>query len=137
MRSGDSSWLRDLALVTEAVAWTLLLPLLTRTMSLPRLARLMWSGRSSRMRSDDVTRIARRAQRLLRREPRCLEESFLMYRFLSRTGHAPELVIGFDERRNGHAWVEVSGVRLGEPETNRFETMMTFGAGGRLAETSP
>lgn len=49
----------------------------------------------------------------------CLCQSLLLYGLLRRCGHAPELKIGV-RRQNGaldaHAWVDLEGVALGQPD---------------------
>jgi hypothetical protein len=65
----------------------------------------------------------------------CLERSLVAYRFLTRAGAAPTLVIGIerDATRRGHAWVTVEGESVVESSDalQAFAPVATFdGAAG-------
>ena len=96
---------------------------------------------SPRKRARDAEREAaalRLAGRLWRTsDGPCLERSLALFRELGRLGASPELVCGMAQESGtlvGHAWVEVDGRRLLEPEANeqRFTTVMRFGPDGLL-----
>ncbi len=62
----------------------------------------------------------------------CLPRSLALQRMLARRGIASELRIGVRKESNGaggiaaHAWVEVDGVPLGEPQAieERFQKLL-------------
>jgi hypothetical protein len=59
----------------------------------------------------------------------------LAYRFLSRAGADPRLVLGvrtYDENIVGHAWVTVGGqpIHDHQDELARFATLVVFGPNG-------
>jgi hypothetical protein len=131
----------DVWLALRMSAWRLALPLLKRALPLPRVARMMWSGRAGPGAGDDrLRRIVTLAHALSgpRRSPtwdNCLERSLLAYRFLSRAGAEPILVVGFApgaERVRGHAWVVLDGESLNEtPESlDGFAPVVAFGRDG-------
>lgn len=108
----------DAWLLARMTAWAPSLPLLKRTLPLPRLVSLM-DARSRRPTRDLELegRIARMARLLYRGRPgtfrdNCLERSLLTYRFLGRAGADPELVVAVrkgEEGVRGHVWVTVEG----------------------------
>jgi hypothetical protein len=63
----------------------------------------------------------------------CLERSLVLYRVLSRAGAQPALILG--ARRDapsvaGHAWIEVDGAPVCEPEREAYAPIVAFGARG-------
>ena len=90
----------DVLLLARMTAWAPSLPVLKRTVPLPRLVRLMASRPRQRPRDTALEqRIARMARLLYRGklgtlQNNCLERSLLTYRFLGRAGADPELVVG-------------------------------------------
>jgi Transglutaminase-like superfamily len=132
----------DAFLLARMAAWAPSLPVLKRTVSLPRLVRLMASGSRQRTRDTErEQRIARMARLLYRGragtfQNNCLERSLLTYRYLGRAGADPELVIGArkdDDTLQGHVWVTVDGRAVHElpDELEPFVQVMCF-RGGEL-----
>lgn len=121
----------------------MLLPVLKRVLPLRRLVALMWTtGRADR--SDERERqIIALSARVTRLRPRlrsnCLERSLLTYRFLSRTGADPRLVMGvgtFEGAIVGHAWVMLDGEPVHERReaVESFARLVEFGPGGHATE---
>ena len=130
----------DAWLAVRMVGWRLVLPVLKRTLPLPRLARLMWAPASSRARDpgreEQIATLARGLSGRRRdgsRFDNCLERSLVAYRFLSRAGAEPELVVGVtrDEPVRGHAWVRLDGEPVGD-SVDEFEEMTAFGRDGTI-----
>jgi Transglutaminase-like superfamily len=131
----------DLWLAMKMLGWRLVLPALKWAFPLPRLVRLMWwSGEPDAPSAERNERIATLARGLsgpadIRALDNCLERSLLVYRFLSKAGAGPELLVGFSRSSGpvkGHAWVNVDGQPLypqGEP-LDEFEAVICFGHGG-------
>jgi len=124
-------------LAVRAVCWMCALPVLKRTLPLPRLVRLMWLP--PRIRERDPER-EERTIRIVARLSRtsggnCLARSLVLYRYLSRADADPRLVVGMakPEVFVGHVWVTVGGRPLLEStETLRgYEEVTTFGDQGR------
>ena len=72
----------------------------------------------------------------------CLDRSLIAYRFLSKAGAAPELVVGVakpGEEVRGHAWVRLDGVALRETDESLdgFEELASFGGAGALTRGAP
>ncbi|HET8820917.1 MAG TPA: lasso peptide biosynthesis B2 protein [Thermoleophilaceae bacterium] len=137
----------DLWLATRMLGWRLVLPALKWRFPLPRLVRLMWwSGEPDAPSAERNERIAALARALsgpaeIRALDNCLERSLILYRFLSRAGAEPELVVGFS-RSGGevgaHAWVYLDGQALPwhEEPLDEFETAIRFGRGGAIDESA-
>ena len=130
----------DVLLLARMTAWAPSLPVLKRTVPLPRLVRLMASGPRQRPRDTALEqRIARMARLLYRGklgtlQNNCLERSLLTYRFLGRAGADPELVVGArqgEEALQGHVWVTVDGRAVHEDpdELEPFVRVMSFRGG--------
>jgi hypothetical protein len=121
------------------VVWRLTLPLLKWIVPLPRLARLMWAAGGQRerdpAREEQIATLAEAisGRRGGRRLDNCLERSLVAYRFLSRAGAEPELVVGVshDEPVRGHVWVRLDGEPLRD-SVDEFEEVTAFGAQGAL-----
>jgi transglutaminase superfamily protein len=135
----------DPLLVGQLAFWRLSLPLLKRAMSVNALTELMWSPSAAS--PDEEHRVERvavikdvigRAGRLLV-STNCLERSLVLYRLLSQAGAQPALILG--TRRDapsvaGHAWIEVDGLPVCEPEREAYEPIVAFGPrGSRCALT--
>ena len=137
-------------LTARMLPWAFLLPALKHLLPLPRLVRLMWTDPISTSRSspEDILALAGLLThaRPLPSRGNCLERSLLAYRFLARAGLEPALVVGVASRGDGvegHAWIELSGVPVREPNgVDHFTRVVVFGAGGQahpegIAEAIP
>jgi hypothetical protein len=133
----------DGALCAELIAWRISLPFLKRVLGMRTLARLMWSPPASGDYRDPRDRIAsarylfKTGGRLLV-SPNCLERSLVMYKLFSRAAVGPTLVLG--ARRDGaslaaHAWVELDGKPLDDPDVDQYVRLVAFGRRGRRHET--
>jgi hypothetical protein len=99
------------------LAWSAVLPILKHVVPLRVLTRLMWAETRAIPRPQRERQVAFLARRIYRVRPvlrrdNCLERSLLLYRFLSREGLAPRLVLGAQKSDRlivGHAWVKVAG----------------------------
>jgi hypothetical protein len=109
---------------------------------LPSLVRFAWRAPS---RSRDAAREQRTVAQLVklghifrRSDRHCLQRSLVLYRELSRDGADPHLVVGFRPSPaglEGHAWIELNGVAVGEPDDVRtFQRTVEFGARGQRLE---
>jgi len=134
----------DSSLAVKTLGWMCVLPVLKRTLPLRRLVRLMWvSPRDSERDPERDPERERRTIRVVARLSRasggnCLERSLILYRWLSRAGADPRLVVGMarPDQYLGHVWVTVDGRTLLETsETLRgYEEVTTFGSEGRRVE---
>ena len=124
-------------MLLRMLPWAVALPRMKRTMPLPRLARLM--GSTPRRERDLALerRIVRSSGWIGRRQAstNCLERALLSYRFLSKAGSDPRLVVGMARGETGmigHAWVTVDGEPVQDsPETlDRFSRLIEFGRNG-------
>jgi hypothetical protein len=116
--------------------WVLVLPVAKRVVPVERLARLMWLDRRAHRDRDRERFAVRLAVRLTRFSGRnCLERSLIVYRYLSRDGADPVLVLGIDgaRRGDGHAWVTVDGVPVTDSAATlaRYEPIVAFGRQAR------
>ena len=135
----------DAWLAIRMAGWRLVLPALKWMLPLPRLVRLM-SARSPAGRERDRAReerIATLADAVggPRRNPRldnCLERSLVSYRYLSKAGAEPELVVGVsrDQPVRGHVWVRLDNEVMHD-SVEEFEELTTFGRDGAPATTQP
>ena len=137
----------DVWLAMRMLAWRLVLPGLKWALPLPRLVRLMWwSGQPRPATLSGQRRIATLAYWLsgparVRGLDNCLERSLLVYRYLSRTGAEPELVVGFSRRGgavHGHVWVtlEDQGVFGDDGSQGEFESVICFGRDGKITASN-
>jgi hypothetical protein len=127
--------------------WLLVLPLLKRIMPLPALVSMMRGRRPGppgpaatwpRLSLSEIERMSRITRWLARRvspwrSGTCLEQSLVLYRFLSARSAPAELIIGVrraDERVGAHAWVTVDGRPVGESlsSVSEFAPVVTFAA---------
>jgi hypothetical protein len=132
-------------LLGRMLGWSIVLPAFKYLLPVPTLARVMWmkprTDRRSSEREQRVVRLAHLTQRAHRRSRgyNCLERSLIAYRFLSREGAAPELVLGVassDGGLAGHAWVTVDGEAVGESaDVLIFTPLVVIGEGGRPQES--
>jgi hypothetical protein len=107
----------ELWLGLRMAGWSLLVPLLKYALPLPSVVRIMAGSRRVRGSSFDASRIVQlgwwTSRLQLRRFPdNCLERSLVTYRFLSRAGADPRLVVGVrstPEQARGHVWVTLDG----------------------------
>jgi len=113
----------DLGSVIRISMTACCLPLLTRTMALPSLLAFLDSPAKSEMR-DDPTHLLGLVGGVLARDlgpfkPGCYRRSLILFRELRRHGRPARVVFGIRDQEDsldGHAWVEVDGKALGEPE---------------------
>jgi hypothetical protein len=134
--------LSEVWMAGRMLGWLVVLPVLKRMMPLPALASMMWSRRASRRMStaSDMDRMWRIARWLAvhawpRNAGTCLEQSLILYRFLSARRASPELVIGVrrhNETVGAHAWVIVDGQPVGDSMAAlaEFAPVVSFGRGG-------
>lgn len=137
----------DAQLCLHLLVWRVSLPALKFIIPLPVLARAMWAGPSalstssgggSRSGPKTVLQVVRNGGRLLV-SGNCLERSLVLYRYLSRSGANPRLVVGVSRTNgkvSGHTWVELNGRPVHDPEAAAFERVATFGPNGRLVPAS-
>jgi hypothetical protein len=137
-----SARLSEVWMAARMLGWLLVLPILKRVMPLPALVSLMWARHAAARAStppeiDRVWRIARwvAVHAWPRRSGTCLEQSLVLYRFLSARRASPELVIGVrrhDERVGAHAWVMVNGAPVGDSAAALagFAPVVSFGPSG-------
>jgi hypothetical protein len=137
----SSTFRNDPRLAFELAAWRLALPVLTRVVSLPRLARWMWcrplslTDADRRQRLTAISRVAGGGGRVLL-SVNCVQRSLVLYRLLSRAAAAPKLVLGVrggGAGIAGHAWVELDGEPVGDDGAHTYQRLVTIGAGGHVA----
>jgi hypothetical protein len=131
----------DVGLMLELLGWRATLPILKRLIPLSRLAKMMWSNEGAgvgfterQLRMFHVTEMVSRGGRVLV-SSNCLERSLVLYRLFSRAGANPRLVLGTVVQQSavcGHAWVEVDGEPVGEPDRARYTAVMTLGERGHM-----
>ena len=127
----------DAWLAARALAWLAVLPLLKRTVALQRLARIMWlRPKHGRRGPDRETRTIAIVARLSHTSGgNCLERSLVLYRYLSRAGADPHLVVGMTRPGEylGHVWVTVDDVPLLETTEalDEYEVVTTFADEGK------
>ena len=123
----------DLWLATRIVGWRMVLPLLKWALPLPRLVRLMSVER------PQIQRDPHREQHVIalvygfyaRGLDNCLEHSLLTYRFVTKAGGKPELVVGMSHNgspRRGHVWTLLDGepVREDNDPLEEFAPVLSF-----------
>jgi Transglutaminase-like superfamily len=129
----------DAWLVAQLIGWRVSLPVLKRVLKVRTLAELMWSPPSvpfddvrRRQRIARIRQIVRLGGRLLV-SSNCLERSLMLYRVLSQADAHPSLVLGArrdDSTVAGHAWVELDGEPLFEPDRDSYAPIVAFGRQG-------
>ena len=135
----------DFWLAIRMVGWRIVLPVLKRALPLPRLARLMWAPPSGKQREpgreEQIATLARglSGRRERARFDNCLERSLVAYRYLSRAGAEPELVVGVARNEDdggvrGHAWIRLDGRPFHEParSLDGFDELTAFGHDGTI-----
>jgi hypothetical protein len=138
----------DAWLLGRILGWSLVLPIAKRTLPLPRLLRLMRPRRRTLQRDPHrEAAIASLAAWVFKTRPpgardNCLERGLVAYRYLSRAGAGPELVLGVAKGTDGvlgHAWVTVDGQPLHDsPATLAgFEPILVVKSDGTLVGTPP
>jgi hypothetical protein len=130
------------------LAWSAVLPLAKVAIPLPKLVRLM-RPRNARRRRDRAreSTIAGLAGWVFKTRPpgsrdNCLERALVTYRYLSRAGAEPELVVGIAgprEASRGHAWVRVDGHAVhDEPAALRpYAELVVFRSNGTIERPEP
>ncbi len=134
---------RDLGILAGTIWWLSVLPLLKRTLPLPRLVRLMWRPATGQARSPDRED---RAIRLIARLCRvsggnCLERSLILYRLLARGNASPRLVVALGRPGGellGHVWVTVDGEPLLDSPAalGDYRELIVFGSDGMREPSS-
>jgi hypothetical protein len=138
----------DAWLLARVLGWSLVLPIAKRALPLPRLLRLMRSRKRTTQRDPErEAAIVSLAAWVFKTRPpgardNCLERGLVAYRYLSRAGACPELVIGVAkglEGVHGHAWVTVDGRPVHDlPATLAgFEPILVVKSDGTLTGTPP
>jgi hypothetical protein len=137
---------RDAWLLARMLGWSLLLPVLKRTVPLSRLVALLqldaqvdrrdpqWEEQLSAM-SDWVFRSRPRRSR-----DNCLDRSLVTYRYLGRAGAEPTIVVGVAKSATdaitGHVWVTVDGEPVHDDIAGlaNFVALTAFNAHGRAIQ---
>lgn len=135
----------DFVVVVELAFWRISLPVLKRVVGLNALTRMMWSENGTgidpvqrELRMHRVNRILSMAGRMLI-SSNCLERSLVLYRLFSRAGAEPVLVLGTAADQtslDGHVWVELDGVAVGEPNRARYTSVVSFTRQGRACPST-
>jgi hypothetical protein len=115
--------------------------LLKRVVPLRTLARWAWGSARGRKTAAHTPPLAIALRRRAGTRGNCLQWALVVYRELAHAGANPTLVAGVAREGTetvGHAWVEVRGRPVAEPdeETTRFLVIARFGEQGRLLPTS-
>jgi hypothetical protein len=133
----------DAWLIARMFGWSVVLPIAKRTLPFPRLVRLMRPRNCTVQRDPNreaaITSLA--AWVFKTRPPgardNCLERGLVAYRYLSRAGAKPHLVMGVAKSMgglHGHVWVMVDGRPVYDSPTalESFETILVFRSDGAL-----
>jgi hypothetical protein len=136
----------DLWMLARMLAWSAFLPILKRTVPLPRLVSLMQVAPRGDTR-DPIreAKVADLAAWVFKSRPRsgrdnCLERSLVAYRFLGRLNAQPELVVGLasgDCGVVGHAWTVVDGQPVHDSPLalEPYASLIVFGSDGGRSES--
>jgi len=139
VRDPSASWL-----AARMFAWRAILPVLERVMPLPTLIRLMTARpdrRSDRdIRAQRVVDLAERVFGVRGSDQNCLERSIVTYRYLSKLGADPQLVIAIRKGTTparGHAWVTMNEMPVHDSPAalHDFESLVSFCAGSPTNST--
>lgn len=133
----------DAWLLVRVLGWSLVLPIAKRTLPLPRLVRLMRARRHAPQRdAEREATIVTIAAWVFRTRPpgardNCLERGLVAYRYLSRAGAGPDLVVGIARGAggaHGHVWVTVDGRAVHDSQAvlAPFEPILAFASDGTL-----
>jgi hypothetical protein len=133
----------DAWLLARMFGWSIVLPIVKRTLPFPRLVRLMRPRKQTIQRDfEREAAITSLAAWVFKTRPpgardNCLERSLIAYRYLSNAGAEPQLVMGVAksmEGLHGHVWVMVDGRPVYDSPTTleRFETILVFRSDGAL-----
>ena len=136
----------DAWLLARVVGWSLVLPFAKRLLPLPRLVRLMRSRpRPAERDPGREATITSLVDWVFKTRPagspdNCLERSLVAYRYLSRAGLGPTLVIGIakaSSATHGHVWVTVDGRPVHDSPAllATFEPVAAFGSDGTLTRS--
>ncbi len=131
----------QLWLLVRMIGWATLLPVLKRTLPLPRLVALMAHRETpGGRRPDRETNIVALVRRLYRSNAvagrdNCLERSHVTYRYLTAASARPKLVVGMRKNEGelqGHVWVAVDGEAVHDAPgaLADFVPVLTFRADG-------
>jgi hypothetical protein len=125
-----SPW--DAWVLARMIGWSLVLPVLKRTLPLPRVVSLLRSnGHADRRDPDRERRLAALSEWVFLARPRrsrdnCLDRALVTYRYLGGAGAEPTIVVGIakgaDNAVAGHVWVTVDG----EPVHDDPQTVESF-----------
>ena len=139
---------QDLGLLARMLGWSLVLPVLKRTLPLPRLVALVQSGtRLDRRDPSQERKLSALSEWVFRSRPRrsrdnCLDRALVTYRYLGRAGANPTMVVGVakDEASSragviGHVWVTVDGSPVHDDDERLagFVTLAVFSANAGMA----
>jgi hypothetical protein len=138
----------DAWLLARIFGWSFVLPIAKRTVPLPRLVRLMRPRERAAQRDlEREAAIASLAAWVFKTRPpsardNCLERGLVAYRYLSRAGASPELVVGVAKEMqgvHGHVWVTVDGraVHASPSTLAGFEPIFVVKSDGTLIGTPP
>jgi hypothetical protein len=133
----------DAWLLAKVLGWSVVLPIAKRTLPLPRLVRLMRARKYAAQRDPErEAAIASIVAWVFKTRPpgardNCFERSLVAYRYLSRAGASPGLVVGIAKGTagaHGHVWVTVDGRAVHDsPATLAgFEPVVAFASDGTL-----
>jgi len=132
-------------LTARMLFWASLLPLLKRTLPLPRLVSIMVPRRRRRgpdpVREEVVVTVARWIYRTRALRDNCLERSLLTYRYLPAGDDDALLVLGMrsgDDGPPGHAWLTVHGVAVHDTDATlaQLVPVVAFDLEGRRRSAS-
>jgi hypothetical protein len=137
----------DAWLLVRVLGWSLVLPIAKRTLPLPRLVGLMRSrGYAAQRDREREAAIASIVAWVFKTRPpgardNCLERSLVAYRYLSRAGADPDLVVGIERGSggaHGHVWVTVEGRAVHDSPAvlATFEPILAFSSDGMLIRTA-
>jgi transglutaminase superfamily protein len=138
----------DAWLLARIFGWSLVLPIAKRTVPLPRLVQLMRASERTAQRDfEREAAIASLAAWVFKTRPpsardNCLERGLVTYRYLSRGGASPELIVGVAKEIQGvrgHVWVTVDGRAVHDsPSTLAgFDPIFVVKSDGTLIGTPP
>lgn len=138
----------DALLLARIVGWSLVLPIAKRTLPFPRLVSLMRPRECAAQRDPEheavITSLV--AWVFKTRPPRardnCLERGLVAYRYLSRAGASPDLVVGVlkgKEGIRGHVWVTVDGRAIHDSPATlaSYDPIWVVKSDGTLTGTPP